>query len=155
MKISIIVSIVIAVLTIGGVLFFLKKENTPLNPTTLNKETDLPLPSNTQSRYIEYSDGVLENNLDNNRILFFYANWCPTCRPVNKEISENSDRIPEGFVVIRTNYNDDETDKNEEQLANKYNVSYQHTFVELDKNNDVIQIWNGGDFTTLLSKIKR
>lgn len=147
--------VVIAVLGIVG-FALLSRQKTNVSPvkTTGQATQESSLPK-SQSKYIEYTDGVLEKNLETNRVLFFFANWCPTCRPVDKEITENTDRIPEGFVIIRVNYNDDATDSKEDALAAKYGVTYQHTFVEIDKSGEVIQSWNGGDLDTLLGKIAR
>ena len=63
------------------------------------------------------------------------------------------DKIPEDLIIIRVNYNDSDTDGDEKQLANKYAVTYQHTFVELDSEENAVQIWNGGDFNDLLNRI--
>lgn len=105
------------------------------------------------NRYVEYADGVLENGASGKRVLFFYASWCPTCRPVDAELRANADRIPNGISVIRVNYNDPETDPQEEALANTYGITYQHTFVEIDGNGDAIQTWNGGGLDTLITKV--
>lgn len=155
MKSVVVLVVVISVLGIAGfVLLPRQKTNTSQVKTTSSATQETSLPK-SQSKYIEYSEDILGRTLDSNRVLFFYANWCPTCRPVDKEISENESRIPDGYVIIRVNYNDTDTDKEEEALANKYEITYQHTFIEIDKNGEVIQSWNGGDFDMLLGKITR
>ena len=147
-------SIIAIVGIIGFLLFLQQKGKSPTVNTQVSETGSASLPK-PQSKYIAYSNGILENNVGKNRILFFYANWCSTCRPVDKELTENSDKIPEGFVVIRVNYNDTDTDKEEGALAKKYGITYQHTFVEIDKSGDVIQSWNGGSLEELLSRIDR
>lgn len=106
------------------------------------------------SRYIHYSPEALEQTKTTRRVLYFYANWCPTCRPADASFSENSDMIPDDVTVIRVNYNDTETDGSEKELARKYGITYQHTFVQIGPNNEELAKWNGGDIDQLLSKIK-
>ena len=103
--------------------------------------------------YVAYSPQALEEGVGKTRVLFFYANWCPTCIPVDKEIQANSTRIPEGTIIYRANYNDSETDANEEALADKYNVTYQHTFVIIDDEGNEVTKWNGGDLDRILSEL--
>lgn len=147
--------LVIAVLGIGG-FTLLSRQKTNVSPVDATSQaTQESSQSKSESKYIEYSSGILERNVESNRILFFYANWCSTCRPADKEIGENENKIPNGYVVIRVNYNDTDTDNEEETLANKYKVTYQHTFVEIDKNGEVIQSWNGVGLDMLLGKIAR
>ena len=59
--------------------------------------------------------------------LFFFANWCPTCReqdPRNQQVVRSHQGGVAGF---RVNYNDTETDADEKELAKQYGVTYQHT----------------------------
>ena len=107
---------------------------------------------NTTQRYLEFENGLIENT-PGKKLLFFYANWCPTCRPVDKELQENSEKIPEEITIIRVNYNDPDTDQAEKDLAKKYNVTYQHTFVLIDENGNEIKKWNGGEMDKLLSEL--
>lgn len=107
----------------------------------------------TGNKYVEYSPEVLDLNKDLRRILYFYANWCPTCRPADVNFKANESRIPEGVVLIRVNYNDSDTDSNEEKLATQYGITYQHTFVEIDEEGNELQKWNGGAIEELLKRI--
>lgn len=86
------------------------------------------------------------------RVLFFYANWCPTCQPVNRDLDATSD-LPADVVVYRVNYNDDETDQVEKDLAAKYAVTYQHTFVIVDREGNELDKYNGGSLEELLSRL--
>lgn len=105
-------------------------------------------------RYVEYSKTTFDNAADKRRVLFFYANWCPTCRPTDANLKESQGKIPEDAVVIRVNYNDTETDREEKDLAQKYAVTYQHTFVQIDAQGNKITAWNGGQIEELLSNLK-
>lgn len=108
----------------------------------------------TASRYVQYSKSTLDSASSNRRVLFFYASWCPTCRPADANFSQNTDRLPEDLTVIRVNYNDPETDQEERDLAKKYGITYQHTFVQIDSAGNEIAKWNGGQTDELLANIK-
>lgn len=106
------------------------------------------------SRYIEYSKEILDQSLDNRRVLFFYANWCPTCRPADASFKENENKIPEDVTLIRVNYNDTDTDQNEKDLAEQFGITYQHTFVQIDSEGNEVTKWNGGQIDELLANLK-
>lgn len=108
----------------------------------------------TRSRYVEYTQESFGQAASGRRVLFFYASWCPTCRPADTNITENADKIPEDTTVIRVNYNDSETDQAENDLAKKYSVTYQHTFIQIDEQGSEITKWNGGQIDELLKNIK-
>jgi thiol-disulfide isomerase/thioredoxin len=99
------------------------------------------------NRYQNYSEGAFTAAQDQRRVLFFYAPWCPTCRPLNQQLSENTNQIPEDVVIFRTNY-DTST-----KLKNQYGVTYQHTFVQVDRDGNKLKIWNGGNLQDLLENI--
>jgi thiol-disulfide isomerase/thioredoxin len=88
------------------------------------------------------------------RILFFFANWCPTCKAADESLAQNASKIPDNIVIIKINYNDSETDDAERELAKKYGITYQHTFVQIDENGNEIMKWNGGGYEELISNIK-
>lgn len=104
--------------------------------------------------YVPYTPEVFASAAGSRRVLFFYASWCPTCRPADKSFSNNTDWIPQGTVVIRVNYNDPDTDQNESELAGTYGITYQHTFVQIDESGNEITKWNGGDIDGLVGNIK-
>lgn len=104
--------------------------------------------------YVEYTSTSLDETSDSKRVLFFYANWCPTCRPVDTELKENSDQIPAGVKIIRVNYNDPDTDNEEKELASTYGVTYQHTFVQIDENGNEVAKWSSGGLDDILENIK-
>jgi thiol-disulfide isomerase/thioredoxin len=65
-------------------------------------------------------------------VLFFYANWCPTCKksfPDAQAAFNDFAKNQVGVVGFRVNYNDDETDQDEKDLAKKYEITYQDTKV--------------------------
>lgn len=104
--------------------------------------------------YQVYGPEVLDGVADKRQVLFFYANWCPTCQPADKSFAENMDKIPMDTAVIRVNYNDSDTDAAEKELAKKYGVTYQHTFVQIDRDGNEVTKWNGGNIDTLLKNLE-
>lgn len=109
--------------------------------------------SQSKDRYRTYKQSSLEEDVDKKRVLYFYANWCSTCRPVDGEFNRRESEIPEDVIIIRINYNDSDTDDAERALANKYAITYQHTFVEIDENGEVTKKWNGGGLSELLENL--
>lgn len=107
-----------------------------------------------ESRYVEYSKTALEKASSDRTVLFFYASWCPTCKPADASFTKFSNQIPKDMTVIRVNYNDPNTDQEEKDLAKKYGITYQHTFVQIDGQGKEVVKWNGGNIEELLKNSK-
>ena len=82
----------------------------------------------------------------NPTVLFFFANWCPSCRTALKNIESNQNKL-EDITIILVNY-----DKNSE-LKRKYGVTYQHTYVQIDNQGNKVSLWNGGDINSILQNV--
>ena len=81
-------------------------------------------------------------------VLFFYASWCPSCRSAKNEIEANLDKL-DGINLLLVDY-----DKSSE-LKQKYGVTYQHTYVQIDSAGNKMAIWNGGSTENILKKVIR
>ena len=81
-----------------------------------------------------------------NVVLFFRASWCPTCISVDKDIKANLGKIPSSLTILDVNYD------NSSELKKKYGVTYQHTFVQVDKDGNMIKKWSGSPTLTALVK---
>ena len=152
-----IVIAIIIILIVGAGFYFFANQNKSLDKAqdiTSEQSSSTMVDKSSNSSYVEYSKEVLENSTDKRRVLYFYANWCPTCRPADANFQENMSRIPQDVTLIRVNYNDTDTDAEEKGLANKYGITYQHTFVQIDTDGNEITKWNGGQIEELLSNIK-
>ena len=108
----------------------------------------------TSNNYLEYTAQAFDSDKNKKRVLYFYANWCPTCRPADAEFNANVSKFPKDLVLFRVNYNDSDTDDTEKALAVKYGITYQHTFVQVDEKSNEIVKWNGGAFSKLISTIQ-
>lgn len=129
-----------------------------VNPSPAQTGQTLEIPSEAQlnvaaSSYLEFSEAVLSDSNNKRRVLFFYANWCPTCKAAEQDIQANIDELPDDVIIIRVNYNDADTDENEKELAKNYAITYQHTFVHLDAQNNAVKTWNGGQVKEIIENL--
>ena len=100
-------------------------------------------------QYIPYSPDKLALAETGKVVLFFRAPWCPTCRALDRDIRANLDDIPEGVVILDTDYDSSTA------LKQKYGVTYQHTLVQVDATGNQVAKWTGSDtLSELLSNIK-
>jgi len=150
----IIAGIVISVL-VGGGLIVTNQQSQQAEQAKMTQEKDgNKMVKTSPSRYIEYSKGAYDQAANKRRVLYFYATWCPSCKVANEDFTANPNKIPGGVVVIRTNYNDPNTDQEEKDLAKKYGITYQHTFVQIDEQGKELTKWNGGKTDELVANIK-
>jgi len=151
------VAIILFIFGIGAY-FFLQKSPSAIpdgNNESMVQQDGVKDDGNiANSRYLEYSKSAFESVSAKRRVLFFYASWCPTCRPADASFKAGVNEIPEDMVVIRVNYNDPDTDNAEKELARKYGITYQHTFVQIDSTGNEITKWNGGQMSELLTNSK-
>lgn len=82
-------------------------------------------------------------------VLFFRASWCPTCKTVDSDIRSKLSSIPKDVTILDVNY-DAET-----ALKQKYGVTYQHTFVQVDANGNQVKKWSGSpSLAALVSEVQ-
>lgn len=152
MKTILLVVIVFAIL--GAVIFIVLPSVATVPESKPSPSATIITTQQTHGDYLPYSKSVLDNAASKRRVLFFYANWCPTCRPADSSFTQNTSQIPVDVVLIRVNYNDTQTDQEEKDLAAKYGVTYQHTFVQIDESGNEVTKWNGGQIEELLTNLK-
>ncbi len=98
--------------------------------------------------YTAYSPNALAEYEGKNKVIFFHANWCSTCRALDAELSEKFSELPADTVVLKADY-DSETD-----LRAKYGVNAQHTLVFVDdEGNSTRSNLLGANFTKLQSEL--
>lgn len=71
-------------------------------------------------------------------VVFFYAAWCPNCRATVTELNARWDEVNPGLSLVIADY-----DK-EQALKARFGVTYQDTFVLLDKDGKGVELWNSG-----------
>jgi thioredoxin 1 len=95
------------------------------------------------------SEKVMSASTTHDVVLFFRASWCPTCRAVDADIKANLGKIPPSLTILDVNYD------NSSDLKKKYGVTYQHTFVQVDKDGNLIKKWSGSPtLASLVSEVK-
>lgn len=128
---------------------------TQANPTAREEATPDSVrengnaPVETSGYYVDYSETALSQATSKGKaVLFFHAAWCPTCKAANEAFLKNADQIPANVTILKTDY-DTQT-----ALKQKYAITYQHTFVQVNENGDELAKWNGGDIEELKNNIK-
>jgi len=109
----------------------------------------LDIDSLTNGKYMWFSEESFNRHSDKNRVLFFHAAWCPTCRKAQKELIEEFSTIPSDAVVFKIDYD------NNPDLKNKYGITRQHTFVIVDSSGKVLITWNGGDTEKVVEELAK
>ena len=71
------------------------------------------------------------------KVLFFSASWCPVCKAANQTLTSWYVDGKGLLTVYKVNYDTEKT------LEQKYGVTYQHTFVKIDGQGNVIKIITG------------
>ncbi|MCU0301170.1 MAG: thioredoxin family protein [Candidatus Nanopelagicales bacterium] len=68
-------------------------------------------------------------------VLFFNADWCPTCRTTVQNLDAQG--VPSGLTVVSVDF-DDSTD-----LRQRHGVTVQHTFVQVDPEGAAVTKFTG------------
>lgn len=155
----IIIAVVVLLAAYGLIAYLLNRPSarlaaeTAVSPSPVSEEEAVEEAVETAT-YVEYTKDNLDRAASKRRVLFFYASWCPTCRPADADFNTNIDTLPSDIAIIRVNYNDPETSPEEQVLAQQYNVTYQHTFVQISPQGKEIARWTGGQLEELSELIR-
>ena len=155
--------IFVAALLVGGYVLFTSNSSTPgptngNNASSTTKKVNAPVSDSNSapvaedvssetvaaSKYVDYSpEALTEAASSGTALIFFRADWCPTCRAAEKDIQANGSKLPNDLVILRADY-DTET-----ELKKTYEVVVQHTFVQVDATGNEITKWSGGGVNTI------
>ncbi|MFT5180001.1 MAG: thiol:disulfide interchange protein [Candidatus Paceibacteria bacterium] len=126
-----VVIIILVIAGIGGAVLFSGESE--------NKEAPQEVVENNgeHGTYEDYTPEKV-SSAEGRVLLFFYANWCPTCRIHEKDILKNIGILPKDLTILKLNY-DTET-----ELKQKYSVRFQHSFVQVDNEGNEVAKWIGG-----------
>lgn len=89
--------------------------------------------------YQEYDENLLSMAKTGNVVLFFEADWCPTCRALDADIKANLDKIPQDTAILTLDYD------TEDALKESYGVTTQHTLIQVGPDGEVIKKWVGSN----------
>ena len=95
--------------------------------------------------YTDYSEDLVKN-AKWKIVLFFHADWCPTCIATEKDILEKW--VPDWLNIFNTDFD------NEIKLKEKYGVLTQTTFVQVDNNGNMIKKWVWGKLDDIVESVK-
>ncbi|GGR72669.1 hypothetical protein GCM10008959_37720 [Deinococcus seoulensis] len=118
-----------------------------VNTSALAAATRTAAPAS--ERYVPYSKQAFDAAQGTQRVLFFAASWCPNCRAADADITRNLAKIPAGVTIFKTDY-----DK-EGALKKMYGITYQHTFVLVDKDGKALKKWAGGKLDQILANTRK
>ena len=85
---------------------------------------------------------------DSKVVLFFNAKWCPACRAINEALTSDPGKIPAKTTLVSVDY-DQHTD-----LRQRYGVTTQHTFVQIDTNGEKTRQWVSTSVDALLKELQ-
>ena len=85
---------------------------------------------------------------DSKVVLFFNATWCPDCRAINEARTSDPGKIPAGTTVVSVDY-DQHAD-----LRQRYGVTMQHTFVQIDSSGEKVRQWTSTSTDGLLKELQ-
>jgi thiol-disulfide isomerase/thioredoxin len=80
-------------------------------------------------------------------VLFFTADWCPTCKAALRDLDANGAKLGDRKIVL-VDY-DTSAD-----LKMQYGVTYQHTWVWIDEAGKALATWNGDGVDGILKRVK-
>jgi thiol:disulfide interchange protein len=132
--------IVVAVLLLaGGGYFFLSGDGATENGRS--QVTSSEENQNRSDNYLDFSTSEYEKARGEGKtvMLYFTANWCPTCRaqePVNLEAFEEF-KDDNDIVIFKIHILDSETTEENEDLADEFGVRLQHTYIILNPQGEV------------------
>ena len=160
---------VVAIAVLGGAMYFAWPHSLGINASIPSEEessgfkvgeeeqaavvkeeaptSDSSAPASTSGTYEDYAPSKLSLAQNGKVVLYFHADWCPICRNLESETTKLPALIPPGVRILKVNYD------RETELKQKYGVTYQHTFVQVDASGNQIAKW--GDATTLAGVIRK
>lgn len=109
-----------------------------------------PVPAARIGTYADYRSETLDEAIarGDKVVLFFHTVWCPFCKQLDQELLHDPSVIPEGVTVLKTDFDSEAT------LKTKYGARFQHTFVQLDANQELVTSWLGGGVAELQTNIQ-
>lgn len=86
---------------------------------------------------IEVYETSTETYANTKVVLFFNAAWCSTCKAARDNFKASLNDIPGDLTIVVVDFDDSQ------ELRSRYEVTLQHTFVQIDANGEVLKKWSG------------
>ena len=103
----------------------------------------------SKGSYEVYSPEKLALAANGDVLLFFHAAWCPICRGIEAEIKADMSAIPDGVHILKVDYD------TAIALRQKYGVTVQHTFVQVDASGNALQKFSDtSNLSQVLSRVQ-
>lgn len=80
----------------------------------------------TPGTYQVYDAALVAQSEAENILLFFHASWCPSCRALDAEITDNQEDIPADTAIFKLDYD------TEAELKRRYGINRQHSVIAID-----------------------
>lgn len=78
-----------------------------------------------------------ESYVNSKVVLFFNAAWCSTCKKARDNFQASLNQIPADLTIVVVDFD------NSTELRRAYGVTVQHTFVQIDQNQNLVKKWSG------------
>jgi thiol-disulfide isomerase/thioredoxin len=171
-KVLLIISIIVGVIVIGGVFAYVssqndkkeqdkmamekkaeddammkKEESASMEKDAMEKEGDA---MSSHGSYVTLAEFTADPSkyADTTNVYFFHASWCPICQGIDKEITAVTSAIPAGVTLIKTDFDSSTS------LRQKYGVTTQYTFVQVDTNGNETAQWSATSLEDALAGIE-
>ena len=171
------VAVVVCLMTTGWLVFFRSDNNADLETVSPQTTTDQTENSNGSTSttpstdpvtdptgpeqppvaveppvvagdYIDYDQTTFQNQSQNNRWLYFHADWCPICNQLEKDIKANLSQIPDNTIIFKVDY-----DKYQD-LKKRYLITQQTTIVAVDNQGQAVETYSAYNQPTLAAIVE-
>jgi thiol-disulfide isomerase/thioredoxin len=104
-----------------------KEEDAKMAKTDPAMKKDGEVMTKIEGSYVDYKPELLANADKAPVVLFFHANWCPTCKALDKDINDRADALKKsGVTLLKIDYD------TANDLKKQYGITVQSSFVKID-----------------------
>lgn len=89
---------------------------TPFGNSAPSESISIDLLEETQATYTDFSPSTMAGLSGKKFAIFFYADWCPTCRKWDKDLNENLATLPTTTMILKADFDNEELRKSFEVL---------------------------------------